>query len=361
MHSEQEESTKFANKRGQIPAIRFNLDGLPPSQRIEAWHTACTGFFDVTIDEGSSVDPGAYFAWHRVDDLMFSSGVSPRHRATRRSFHISQQKQYVRILFSRQGGSSMIIDGRVTELNGDSIHLIDYSRPFVHLRNRIIDLDGVYVPHEAIGYDTARHPACLSVYADSPAGRMLIATYLAMKSQLSVIDTSQAAMLAAGFNGLLRALFLPQDKDERGLAAVRAARHQAMCAYIERNLRDPSLGIADLCRIFAASRPTIYRDFEAHGGVASFIMGRRLERAFIDLADHPPIRGAVSSVARSWGFDSMSHFNRRFRARFGIAPSEVVPSAPKDTIQFTAEGVNAPPPPSDPAHPGTLSHWFASR
>ena len=49
------------------------------------------------------------------------------------------------------------------------------------------------------------------------------------------------------------------------------------------------------------------------------ILGRRLERCRADLTD--PNR-TVTDVAFGWGFRSLAHFSRAYRARFGGSPSQ---------------------------------------
>jgi transcriptional regulator GlxA family with amidase domain len=49
------------------------------------------------------------------------------------------------------------------------------------------------------------------------------------------------------------------------------------------------------------------------------ILRRRLERCRADLAD--PMR-TVTDVAFGWGFLSLAHFSRAYRAHFGSPPSE---------------------------------------
>jgi AraC-like DNA-binding protein len=180
------------------------------------------------------------------------------------------------------------------------------------------------VPHDAIGYDPSRHSPYIRIGLETPVGQVLAGAFFALTGQLDDLQMSDAPALAAGLSDLIRAMVLLDLQGERGLMVVRSARREAMRAYIERHLHDPALGIASLCQGFGASRATIYRDFEALGGIAEYVMKRRLERALADLADCQPSRGAVTAIAESWGFESLQHFSRRFKEQFGISPSDVV-------------------------------------
>lgn len=343
---------------GLIPSRRFDAAGLPPKQWIDAWHEACNGFYDMNVDKGAPTISRPFFTWHRLDNLMFSSGLSHPHRATRTRRHVRQQRPYVRLLFSRQGSSGMIVDDRAFELGSEMIHLIDYSRPFVHLRQRAIDLDGVYIPHDELGYDPVRYPACMSISMTTPSGYVLASAFSALQKQMPRIPISEAPILAKGFKELVRTLVLADRRGDEGPAGVRPARREAMRAHVERHLREPSVGVSGLARAFSVSRPTVYRAFEPLGGVAHYIMGRRLERAFVDLADRPPGRGVVREVSEHWGFESVSHFSRRFRKRFGVVPSEVVGASAGSGKRARRRGSEARA--IDRLVEKNLSAWFAS-
>jgi AraC-like DNA-binding protein len=56
--------------------------------------------------------------------------------------------------------------------------------------------------------------------------------------------------------------------------------------------------------------------------VARLILTRRLERCRQALCDVAQARRSISDIAYSWGFSDMTHFGRRFRATYGLLPSE---------------------------------------
>ncbi|MES9603980.1 helix-turn-helix domain-containing protein [Actinomadura sp. NPDC000929] len=65
------------------------------------------------------------------------------------------------------------------------------------------------------------------------------------------------------------------------------------------------------------------RIFETAGTTpARHILERRLQRARDELASPAAARTTIADVAYRWGFSSQAHFARRFRARFGLTPSE---------------------------------------
>jgi AraC-like DNA-binding protein len=91
--------------------------------------------------------------------------------------------------------------------------------------------------------------------------------------------------------------------------------------YIEMNISEPGLSAEHLAKAFHMSRATVYRLFEAEGGVTNFIIARRLERSILMLTSQDKPR-YVGEIAFGLGFASEAHFSRKFRQRFGMSPRE---------------------------------------
>jgi AraC family transcriptional regulator, positive regulator of tynA and feaB len=62
----------------------------------------------------------------------------------------------------------------------------------------------------------------------------------------------------------------------------------------------------------------------AHDGTSlmRLIQTKRLERCRMALEDEAQAHRTISEIAYAWGFSDMTHFGRRFRATFGLLPSE---------------------------------------
>ncbi|MGJ6967411.1 helix-turn-helix domain-containing protein [Streptosporangium sp. G11] len=104
--------------------------------------------------------------------------------------------------------------------------------------------------------------------------------------------------------------------DPRGLMVMRVQ------AFIERNLGDAGLSPSMIASAHHISTRHLQRLFEEQDlSVARWIRQRRLERCRRDLADPVPDAPPVHAVAARWGFSSESHFNRVFRAAYGMPPA----------------------------------------
>jgi AraC-like DNA-binding protein len=203
------------------------------------------------------------------------------------------------------------------------IHLFDQAPASRGITSDWHRLQSIFIPYAAVGYQPGRHPVHLGIAADSAAGRVLRAAIEALFAELPRTREAEAAALALVFCGFVRGLVLTTSPAAAASCKLAGPRRIAMRRYLEARLGDPALGVASLRAAFGASRATIYRDFAEDGGVARFIIRRRLEHAFRELASGPRERGRVRRMAERWGFACPYHFSRAFRKQFDRWPGEV--------------------------------------
>jgi AraC-like DNA-binding protein len=123
-----------------------------------------------------------------------------------------------------------------------------------------------------------------------------------------------AAMIGAGPDG-------DPPAHERG--GVRAARLRAIKADIGRHLCKPALSIGAIAMRHAISPRYVGKLFqEEQTTFSDFVLMQRLERSRHML--RAPAHGtrAIASIAHACGFNDLSYFNRTFRRRYGITPSD---------------------------------------
>jgi AraC-like DNA-binding protein len=104
---------------------------------------------------------------------------------------------------------------------------------------------------------------------------------------------------------------------------VRAARLAAIKADIERHLNDGSLTVAALAARHHISERYLHKLFEDEELTYSrFVLDRRLALAYRRLRQPRSAERTISSIAHDTGFGDLSYFNRTFRRRYGITPSD---------------------------------------
>lgn len=296
------------------------MDEKQESVGIDEWRSFARPFFDVLPSEGldefrarvRSAPCGRLI----LSEVAFSGSVFDRDPATIGQFESSY------LLLERYSKGACV--GRAgdidTRIEGATIHFVDMSRPY---RSRTTDAacQSVVIPHDVIDYIPGQHERHVSLFRDSPRGKLLDAALTALFEAQEHGDTEDAKALSDAFTSLVRRFMLgvsvgdAVDTLSRG-ATLLARRH------VTQRLHDLDLHPDRLCAELGVSRASLYRIFAPHGGVMRYLTDLRLDRCFIELRAGPRRRGRVREVAERWGFFESANFNRRFRDRFGMAPSE---------------------------------------
>ena len=111
------------------------------------------------------------------------------------------------------------------------------------------------------------------------------------------------------------------------LAGVERAERHLYLAMIKRRIADilqtDALTADELCRHFRISRATLYRLFEADGGLAHYVREQRLNLAFRELIAPSAHDMRLIDLAIGMRFSSDSTFIRAFRRKFGLTPGEL--------------------------------------
>lgn len=312
---------------------------------LEQWRNLSTPVYEVYPNEpvesaGVELDIGFF------DELLFSKIAAPAQMlvhdpATR------NEMCHDYLLFERfyKGGGHAEVADIGFDVAPSRLHLIDMSQRYVSKKRRSLSR-GICIPHAALGYIPGEEPAIATVDLASPKGRLLAAAHAELVTAQSDTTAEDTALIARAFVGLVRQLMLgskpreaPVDDRDLPLALL-------LQDYIATNLHRPDLDVDSMASSFGVSRATLYRHFEKDGGVARHIRNRRLDRCFFELAGAKAQRGQVASVARRWHFSDATNFNRLFRDRFGISPSECLSTG-------SLPGAGAP---SDQAR--IVEHWL---
>lgn len=137
--------------------------------------------------------------------------------------------------------------------------------------------------------------------------------------------TPALAGLAATHMQDLVALMLGAQRDEAEVArlgGLRAARLRAVLAEIDRHFAEPDFSGAAAGAGIGISERTVQDLLQETGvGFSSRVLELRLQRALTLLASADEPR-RVSQIAYACGFNSVAHFNRCFRRRFGETPTQ---------------------------------------
>jgi len=153
----------------------------------------------------------------------------------------------------------------------------------------------------------------------SPLTRLLFDHLVALCRSLPTLPPSELDAALRRCGDLILAAFVKQTRLESGQrAAVRAAWQDKIRLYIDANLYRQDLTPEHLLQTFPLSRPSLYRLFEAEGGLAAYVRNCRLREAANELVLAP--QTAIAEIGRDLAFQSPAHFSRVFRSVYGMAP-----------------------------------------
>jgi AraC-like DNA-binding protein len=160
-----------------------------------------------------------------------------------------------------------------------------------------------------------------------PVARQLLFAYLGGTLDLNLTGDGRAIELYDQHIIDLIALALGTERETREMVeqrGVRDVRRAAILREIERHLRDPALSAVMIAiRLGITSRYVHVLLEETGRSFAEHVLERRLEKAAGILRD--PLHGSrrIAEIALAEGFSDLSHFNRAFRRRYGMTPSDM--------------------------------------
>lgn len=161
---------------------------------------------------------------------------------------------------------------------------------------------------------------------DTEALRLLLG-YVRMLEGQETIASSDSQNLVTAHVHDLAALAFGLTRDAENMVSkrgVRAARLAAIKEDILRMLLSPELSVTTVAARQGVSPRYVHMLFELEGVTFSeFVVGQRLVRAHRMLSDLRYAGHTISAIALMVGFGDLSYFNRTFRRRFGMSPSDV--------------------------------------
>src|SRR5579883_645176 len=307
-----------------VPSFGFVAEDMGADENIAAWREAVATLFDV--DELASGEVGRF----RADIRSYALGPVLLGLARASGQRFARTPETI----ARSGVDHIILqlyvkggyDGRAghaaVRVRAGDICMLDLAqtletratafenltlvvpRPMfdAHLI-RVEDLHGLVLPGDgALARLLARHLAALFEAAPQ----------ITLDQCQSVVEGTVSFIVACLKGELER-----RDADHRATADASLFRIRQ---YIEAHLADAELSAHAVAAHFGLSRASLYRLFMPIGGVADYIRGRRLHRAFFDLAATTSRNTRISEVARRWQLGTDAHFTRLFKAAYGVTP-----------------------------------------
>jgi AraC-like DNA-binding protein len=209
----------------------------------------------------------------------------------------------------------------------NELHLLDLTSSYESRWRGPFTATGFLADYSALGFPVDLVRAVIPLLRTSPLHDLTMRHL----RDLPAIARRTAPGPALGMLGfatadLVRALIasVAPDNPQSRAAHARSLR-TVVLAYIDAHLHDPALTPARIAAEHGVSLRYLYQLFADEAeSPAEAIWRRRLEGARRELANRATHHILISATARRWGFTDPRHFARRFRAAYGISPSDWV-------------------------------------
>jgi AraC-like DNA-binding protein len=304
-------------------SFELSTDGVAPAAGISALRHLFDSKVQLRFDADPDQEVNARMTVHGLPGLRYANMASSMNVSLARPRHmLSDGEDDVCLIVNTGRVLAIEQRNRQSQAAPREAVLLVYREPAI-LRFDAMNYVAVRVPHAAL--------APLTKNIASEAGRRirrdtaalaLLEAYLA--SLPTRLDDPQLKGLVTTHVYDLMALLIGASREGAEIAAhrsVKAARLQAIKAALTTN---HSLSIHEIAQRQGVSPRYVQKLFEEAGTTfTEFVLALRLDAARTMLASPRFAHWTITAISQEAGFGDLSHFNRRFRARFDRTPSDV--------------------------------------
>lgn len=221
-----------------------------------------------------------------------------------------------------RGGREMILS------DGDAVLMTNEEATWAMTSPSSVNIAGIRVPRPAIAPLVPKlENTTMRRIARDTGGLRLLRKYLDVVADDEALAAPASQRLIISHFYDLVALALGANSDAKALAADRtvgAVRLAAIKADIVAHLDNGNLNATMVATRNRVTVRYLHKLFESEGITYSeFVLGQRLARAHCLLRNPLHSRRAISTIAFELGFNDLSYFNRAFRRRYNVTPSEI--------------------------------------
>ncbi len=329
-----------------ISLARFSSNEVEEDLRYDAWRENMGVLFDVASRDGASAaltQPASIITADLGDTVLAQARAESQHFIRDHKRLAGEELGLILVQYFRHGGG--ILCNRERLVAGDML-IIDTERPFELAATDYENLT-LMVPHDLRANISPMIDRLhgIRLPGSNPMVSMLGEHLQSLWRNVSSMTMAQACAAVQGTIGLIHGYLANEKRLASEMEPATAeALGFAVRRFVERHLEKP-LKVDDLARHFRVSRSKIYRLFEHHDGVASYVWERRLLRSRRLLMTPALQHLSIGTVAFEVGFSSNAHFSRAFRTRFGLTPSQLRSAAQErgsDQTKRTSQGKQYP-------------------
>jgi AraC-like DNA-binding protein len=224
------------------------------------------------------------------------------------------------------GRSVMFQDGREAVIECGNFALLDTARPCGGLHQTGIKCLIITIPRQALQARLGNVAALMarSIPAHKPIAELASGFLRLLPERLDALEARASAAIAEQAIDLI-ALTFSTETSQGGitLSSPRAVTLLRLKSAIEARLVDPYLKPAAAAAAAGLSVRYANALLALEGfSIERYILHRRLEHCRRALEDPAQAHRTIGEIAFQCGFSDLSHFGRRYRAAYGMAPGD---------------------------------------
>jgi AraC-like DNA-binding protein len=303
--------------------VELHLAAARSPDAFAVWHSALADMFDVALG-GDKPAPfrGDVVGFNLGDCLTFNNASVGQHLTRTPALARRSGLDHVMIQYQTSGHLRGDYGGSAVELRPGDVGFLDFAGSTASSETDFSRIT-LIVPRERLPRSLSGRDFHGVVLDRNETSTRVLARYMtALWQSASSLTEPQAATAVDA------ALELANVWSQHGVAteqldgAAVTLRHMAD-AYIDTQLADPGLTPGAVAAALQLSRTSLYRLFEADGGVRAHILSRRLDHCLVAIVRDAAPQRPIGSIAFTLGFNSEAHFSRAFRHRFGISARDL--------------------------------------
>jgi len=305
----------------------YSTQDVHPRERLSYWlEMATRGYVEHSF---RAEDPNTFHGSVEISSLpgigLSKFTASPAH--VRRSNRNAARADSGDVLVTMQctGEAFITQDGNDALIRGRAMFLVDPLRPFeITLRARSTHIVAK-VPRAMLEARVGNIAALTAkpITTSTGIGTLAMGFLELVPDQAQSLDNVSGLKIADQVMDLLALAFSNEGGLNPALSSPRSIALVRLKATIERLLIEPGLKperVAGETGISVRYANALLA--EEHTSIERYIAERRLERCRSALEDAAQSHRSIGEIAYKWGFSDLSPFGRRFKARYGLTPTD---------------------------------------
>jgi AraC-like DNA-binding protein len=320
---------RVQSEKGQEKVGFFSTHGLSPRKRCEYWNDAiCEAFTQLMAEPLDYQQFHGELSTFSLGPLTNSRVITAGSHVHHTQRHVSNSHEDVFLLHLQMGGESLNIqNGKEVHLRKGDFTLVSSTQPYSVQFDDTIDMEVLCIPYPALAkrLDNPREMTSLRF-----SGRQGISGLLSQmlrgfwfQPELGGDETVRN-YLADNVLDMLATSFYFQKRAVVSTRAVRNSRCIRIRRFIDCNLSNPDLSPSTVAESFHITPRYLHKIFKDHAGdgetVGQYILRCRLEACARQLSSSSCAHLKITEIAFHWGFNSMTHFSRVFKEKYGCSP-----------------------------------------